>query len=343
MQLITRILPVGILVSLLIGCGYLYFNSYELPHPDTASKKQLGYWLATRDLEQSPHDIQIGLVNRLVNEPSLISSNGDDVKVPEKYAHRLKSNIEILKFVWFQDCVKKYHELSHADQWMFLEKQIGVIENWAIITEQYSQVLYPDAPPDQDYSALLFDEVELWLDKTPRDDHAAAYETVTDAIFCWLGTSSLTEQSMIARSELASRITRELDSGTDIDSSVEFVPRKCVPMLVANTELLFEAWMHRVVSRFEKLESGPSRNEFADRLVEQVHGWGLLSTLARLDSKTDKTNQGPTVEMAAAMKKFSHLVQSWADRAEPRTGESMRELLATIKRRMLVKLFRVTK
>lgn len=351
MAFAIRFLAVALSIAI-AGAGFVYWKYAALPHPRSASEQQLSYWLVLRDLDEQPHDVQAALVERLVNNTNAFSSSRDsDVTLSSSQVQQLRENLETLKFVWFQDRVGEYGQRPDVSKWIFLENQIDVVGSWALITMEHADVLYPDAPPDTDYSAMMFDEVELWLEKTPAADHAAAYQAVTDAIVCWLGTDSLEKQTPVARLELASRITREMDLGTQIDSTFDFVPSDCQTSMAANVELLVEAWLLDKADAFDEIAIRSDKNQFVDELIEKVNRWGVIAmlgglgqqqprTTSKVSNGTQPANSMDIMKMMESLNRFSSLTEQWASRATAERGKRLNELTSLIKRRLMASVLK---
>ena len=338
-----RLVVIGLTALGMCGGGYAAWQILYLPHPSDASPTQLGYWLVLRDMSQQPEDIQLALIDRLIEDPTVFStSNDSSIQLSDSQEQQLRANIGQLKYTWFQDRVRQYHEAAPADRWGFLESQIDVVEDWATLMFENAAVLYPDAPSDQDFSKLFFDEVESWLGDTPPEKHPQAYAAVAQGIVCWLGTCSLTEQPDSARLELASRVTRELDLGVEIGASFGIIPEQCQSQLADNCELLVEAWLLDTARKYAAVPAGKQKGDFVDKLVDKFEKWKVFELLGSFnqtsaDSPENSAANAPNVTQS--IQRFDEMVKTWIARAKDDQGKSMKQLVSAVKARLFVKMF----
>jgi hypothetical protein len=336
---VIRLVIVG-LTALGVFGGVAYWQLMALPHPSEATPTQLGYWLVLRDMSEQPEEIQLALIQRLVEDPTIFStSNDDSVRLTNGQEKQLRSNIDLLKYTWFQDRVTQFQKTDPEHRWQFLEKQIDVVGDWATLMFENSAVLYPDAPADQDFSKLFFDEVESWLAKTPPDRHPQAYEAVADGIVCWLGTSSLTEQPDGTRLELANRVTRELDLGVEIDSSFDNIPKECHTQLAANCELMVEAWLVDTAKEYVSLKSSSEKANFVDQLIAKFEKWKVMELLGSFENAGETQNGAQQKqEIGESFQKFNAMIDTWVKRSEKSDAEALKKLVSAVKTRMLFKM-----
>ena len=334
-----RLVVLGLTALGLCGGGYAAWQWMYLPHPSEATSTQLGYWLVLRDMSQQPEDIQLALIDRLIDDPTVFSTSNDtSIELTKSQEKQLRDNIAQLKYTWFQDRVSRYQQTDPSERWKFLEGQIDVVEDWATLMFENAKVLYPDAPTDQDFSKLFFDEVESWLGDTPPEKHPQAYAAVSEGIVCWLGTCSLTEQPESARLELATRVTRELDLGVEIGSSFGNIPSECRSQLSENCELLVEAWMLETSKKYATVKSGKQRGEFITNLVDKFEKWNVLSLIQSVNTAEKIESSDPT-NVAKAVQQFDSMVKTWIDRAKKADGEALKRLVSAVKARLFVKMF----
>ena len=315
--------------------GVIYWRFANLPHPSEANPNQLGYWLVLRDLSEHPTDVQIALVDRLIEDSSAIQGGGGSTQLTDGMVEQLKANMDTLKFAWFSDRVRKYVASDNKEKWSFLTSQIDVVADWAALTEKFEAELYPDATGEIDHAAMFFDEVEGWLGRTAESEHEQAYDAVADAMTCWLATSSLEDQDDTVRLELANRITRELDLGSSVEGTTDFVPSDCISQLYENIELILEAWLIERAREYAALDDRKAQTDFADELIGKVEKWNVLSLVKAGDSKNDaNASSGNSMK---AMAEFSAKIDSWIARANPEDAKALGSLTRKIKLRLFAK------
>ena len=321
----------GLLVVLFlsgVASATVYWRFYKLPHPNQANQNQIAYWLVLKDVSRQPEEIQIALVDRLIDNTDILTASGSgSARLTAAQAERLRKNIEQLKYAWFADRVEKYQALPESRRQEFLRQQIQVVGNWATLMSENAEVLFPDSDRGEqiDYSAMLFDEVEHWLETTPPENHAQAYRAVADAVQCWLATEPLANQSIETRRELASRIARELNCGLKIDDPCKSLSADEQMQLGENCELLCEAWMYQLADDLDRVEDKRARTEFVDSLIKDVQDWGVLSVLP---SKAGGGNEFQAVLL------FTSSIEQWVKRAAPEYQEKLGKLYSLAKKRL---------
>ena len=322
--------------ALLIGlflCGAasatVYWRYYKLPHPNQANQNQIAYWLVIKDVSRQREEIQIALVDRLIDDEHLFSSGGDSNQLTASQTERLRKNIDRLKYVWFADRVKKYAALPESRRHDFLRKQIEVVETWATLMSENEDVLNPECEKGEqiNYSAMLFDEVEHWLEMTPPEEHDQAYAAVKDAVQCWLAIEPLSKQSIETRRELVARIARELNSGTKIDGINDSLSPVEQAQLAENCDLLVEAWVNQLADDLDRVKDKKARATFVDSLIADIQSWGVVSVLPSSGNGDGSIIQGFMFFAASAEK--------WIERAGPEQQEKLRKLISLARSRIV--------
>src|SRR5687767_12686211 len=104
-----------------------------LPDPAVADTTGVMRWLVLRDLAAEPPSVQVELVSRveqLLDQPpsDTVASTTD---IPTAQLEQAQRNIELLKELWFQRAVDRFHALNEPRRrWAFLDRQIERIGRW---------------------------------------------------------------------------------------------------------------------------------------------------------------------------------------------------------------------
>jgi hypothetical protein len=311
----------------------IFWQFFRLPHPSVANLNQIGYWLVLKDMSQQPHEIQIAMVDRVIEESQLLSQQQktDSIRLTETQAKQLHRNIDQLKFIWFVDRVERYAKLSADNRRQFLIEQIQVVGLCAQLLTENQAIIAPGSA-EVDYSALFFSEIEDWLGRLSGDQHTRAYQAVEDAIACWLSQQSLQEHPMSTRRQLVSRIVRELDLGAEIGDDTTSAPPAEQAMLRANAEYLIEAWMYELADKLAEIDDPQARIEFVDQTIARVFKWDLFKLLP----SDSPQNSNPLTQLS----EFTKRVDAWIERAPAEQKPKLEELYTLVKRRIFASLLR---
>ena len=321
---VRRLIVTGVIAVALAGGGIAIYavqaTWFSLPDPRTADREGLFRWLVLRDLEQEPLETQHLLVDRLQEELLRGIDGGEDAgQLSEGYREQLVRNVEHLKRVWFNLRADQYAELPDEKKTPFLERQIEVVACW-------SQLDLGGAGESNAAATGFFDQLEIWIIEADGERKARMIAGVTDGVVCWLARYDLAEQTAELRADLARRIARELDYGLRLDGVGEGMTPAQRTMLIANGELLVEAWLHEQAIAHETLDAN-EQAAFVDGLIDRFMGWQIGDALVE--------NSGEVQGQTAVLMRLSTLAETFIDRADDDARPRLRGLISHVKRRLL--------
>jgi hypothetical protein len=234
--------------------------------------------------EEQPQLTRVGLVDRfqeeLLSGISLPDTNG---LADSPLLDRITHNTQLLKHCWFVTRCRTFHALPGDAQGEFLDTQLLTIEQWVQLEAQISQLAASrtdsDPLPTGEVStgiADFFDEVEEWV-RNAKNEQQTLNDAVVAGTLRWLSTSSLEEQSLGLRIELAQRITYQLEHGQTLPELAEHSPLER-SQLQSNCQLLGQAWLYDQAQQYAELPAS-ERPAFIDARLEALQGWNLASLL----------------------------------------------------------------
>jgi hypothetical protein len=338
----------GLILLVLVGAACLavaalaawYQLFMRLPDPNTANRAGLVQWLVLRDLSTEPQEVQLALVDRLQAElkAGWQATSGEKSLGPA-FRARLHKNAAHLQELWFKSRAAKYAGLAADEQMCFLSEQIETVARWSAVELPLDDPGSRPAEPG-DSATRFFVQIEDWIETAKGDEREQMIRAVQDGVVCWLAMRDLAEQPRVVRRELAKRIVRELNAGLKLDEILLDLSAAQRKRLLANGELLLEAWLCDEARAFAALPEA-ERPAYIDRQIDDVMRWGVLEALGAPEGQPDESTSQPEAGSAhraarlAGLARLSELVPNWLERAEPAERGDLAQLVSHVQARLL--------
>ena len=323
-QVVLLVLLSGGLALLMAGA--LLRPLWYLPEPAQADQDALLRWLALRDLEQYPREVQVALVNRFqsdVNPRELVQHSGSRRESARRYAPRIQKNAGILKKIWFETRCREYAACEPALRYEFLDEQLNAVFDWSSMLAAANTANSPSAAnADAPQASQLLKQIDQWIDQAPPSHQADMRRAVQDATICWLSSADLRATSPQTTRYIAQRLSAQL--GQSDFSSREPLPLTDAQhrMLQQNAMVLVEAWIHWQAEQYAELAS-EQRQAMVDACLDQVHSWRLEKLLAGGSARGSNTIWSQVA---------THLPE-WLQQGQPAERERLQAFLAHLQQR----------
>lgn len=324
--------PYLIIVALMVLLGLLslvLFASYSrwLPHPENASRNQLLYWVATRDLDSETMELRRALLERLIaefdHEQELLQLRPD--VVPPTYKERITANVQVLKREWFAWQVERY-ATSGETRWEVVAAGFLQAQRFIDVAQRLSS--------GEGEAIDIGAEVTGLVASLPESQRDQGKSLVGDAVVVWLTKTDISKWTREQRSRLAREIASALDARPIESASVGSQWTESEQQqLTANVLLLLETWAVDQALELEKIEDPKLRNAWADARIEQVLGWKLLAVLF-----PSAAEQDPWQSPWSTLQKLRELTTAWIERAEDSEQQATREMVDLLTERLGAKL-----
>lgn len=303
------------------------FYSRWLPHPEQASRNQLLYWVATRDLDQESLEIRQALLERLIaeydNDEQLARLRSD--LVPTAYREQITANIKVLKREWFALQVARYSSDSDA-RWELVEA--GFLQAQRFV-EAASRVSEGEGK-ELDIAA----EVAKLIAELPESERPVAKNLVGDAVVFWLTQADVSKWTNDQRLALAREIAKSLDA-----KPLEALPSDQVwsneeqERLKANVMSLLTTWAQDQALVLAAISGSQEREAWVDQRIDQVLRWKILEAL------TDKTQSPSTWQSQfVSLQQLRKITARWIEQAPETEKQAMQEMVDLVMQRIGTRL-----
>lgn len=299
----------------------------QLPHPRDATRDQLFAWMVLRDVAAQPLEIKHALVDRLEEELLKgIELDATDAGLTESQRRQVSANLQTLKYEWFVLSVDRYGAVKKADQVAFLATKIKVIEHFTTLSV--------DDPDEAGRGADdFFTDIGRWIEQAPADQSDQMSAAVIDGVTAWLALSDLRETPYSIRQQLTIRIVAELEAGMRLDEVLLELDDSQMQTLIANSELILQAWIYMGAEQYGKIEAG-QRDAFVGQQLDRVDRWGVMEALTPANEASP--NALSRLEAAGRM---GRLLQGWIDDAPAEQRDDVKDYISHLSRSMLWRQF----
>ncbi|MCA9104306.1 MAG: hypothetical protein R3B96_19135 [Pirellulaceae bacterium] len=302
------------LVALVVFVSYARW----LPHPQQASRNQLLYWVATRDLSQESPELRRALLERLIAEFDDEDLGGQVSRdaLPRAYVEQVNDNIEMLKFDWFAWQVERYKRDTEL-RWSSVGASFEQAQRWLNASQRLSA--------SDEESVDIAAEINRLIDSVPDNQRATAENLVADAVVIWLTRTDVATWTESERRELASQIVLSLDSRPleSLPAESTWTPEQQAT-LRHNAERLLGSWAAMQAHELAGISGRHERAAFIDSRMEQVQRWGLL----RLFATNAESSDSPSAwEAARQLLAVTGDWLRWTDEADRVEMQALVDLL----------------
>ncbi|MDA7951015.1 MAG: hypothetical protein MPJ24_05950 [Pirellulaceae bacterium] len=311
-------------VGLLVAGTTAIFAYYwlQLPNPAIASQRQLGLWLAFREIESEPVSNQIALLDRF--EKEILSANSQQLSsevdaasplLVESYQEQIRTNLSFLRKKWFTSSVDSFHQLeSLSEQTDFLDHKIAVLLHWAKLEKELADKIPTNLTEGPDFLT----EVQTWIDQSPPAEKKRMNLVVERALLRWLETYPIDDQSLPTQKKIAREIAEAFEKGFTYDPKQKGYDKAPTPLFLANSQRLFQAWIYELADRFDETAAS-KKSAFLREKLDLLQRSNLVALLEKqgLTEQENPLHNRPT-NPQFGNQSFGLLlekVQSWIDEA----------------------------
>jgi hypothetical protein len=285
-----------------------------LPDPRVADHVGLVRWIVLRDLAAEPADVRLELVSRveeLLDEPPAVEAVSADA-VGAVQSERTRKNVELLKELWFDRAVERFHELEPARRWAYLDRQIERIARWMHLDDR----LAPQAAATGGGSwGGFFASIDRWAANATEARQNRIWAAVKAGLIRWLGTTDVARQTDDARTSLALEIEKQLTGPLELSDATDGFSNREQSRFWRNVERLAEAWF-----RYQSRRHAAAIPREQARQVERH--LRLIEQFAPYFDRLPTTGAPPGPQAAG----FVARVENWIAQAPPTDQPAMRQL-----------------
>ncbi|MBM3999890.1 MAG: hypothetical protein FJ297_10190 [Planctomycetes bacterium] len=241
---------------------------WYLPHPDDAGPNDLLRWIALREVDQYPRELQVHLIDRLESEvdPSDVASTSKASGLARYFTERIDRNCRLLTRVWFETRCERYAECDHGERVGYLCDQIRFLLDWgdAIGGRRASR------SSSAGYLDAFIADVERWTEESPEAARDRMRDTVRDAVICWLATHDLDAEPLGTRRTMARAVCDHLGKPQDgLDAPPLELDNDQCARFRSNAITLARTWLEEQAVRFAGA-AAPERERVLDECVERL-------------------------------------------------------------------------